>query len=457
MARLTIALERKAQIALKEESTENTIEAHASTDYLRHSGAALQPAKKNSFADDMNRGVAASEHVYLGQSGGLALPEVAVRPSGSVGGLSELDGVLKGLMGSVESSASTTVNDAGATVGGTTLTDGSNVDVGDNLYFVTSNAVGQIATVSTNDVTFSPPLTVAPTNGETVVLGKQFRSADVLPTYTAVKDDTHTTLVMPGVVINDGSFSFTPAETVKAGFTGLASGKRSFASTALQAGATIATDTTTDLNPGGASRFNIDGGPINITVGVGTGDEEVVQLTAISGETLTHGALVNAHSDQDEVSSEIVTPTRTGTQLTGVKGSVLIGYTWNSADYQLAADVRSCNVTVNNAYARETDYGNEDENAAFRQGLREVTWDITMRMSQASVALLGQVDSQLTVSICVWAGNAAGRVFSVGSLKVVGEFPTMSAGNAGEKLLTFTGRSLEFTALGSDDVRVAML
>lgn len=457
MARLVTALERKAQIALKEESTENTIEAHAVTDYVRHAGASLQPVSKNAFADDMNRGVAASEHVYLGQSGGLTLPEVAVRPSGSVGGTSELDGILKGLMGSVESSASTTVDDAGATAFGCTLADGSNVDVGDLLYFATTNEVAQILTVATNDVTYSPKLSVAPTNGEVVVLGKQFRSADVLPTFTAVKDDSHASLTMPGVVLNDGTFSFTPAETVKAGFTGLASGKRSFSGTSLQAGATIATDTTTDVAAGTGGRFNVDGGAIDIAVGVGTVDEEIVSLTSVSGDTLTHAALANAHADTDEVSASILTPTHTGTQLTGVKGKVLINTSWNGLETTVSASVRSCSMTVNNAYARETDYGNEDENAAFRQGLREVTWNIAMRMDQASIDLLGQIDSQLTISVCVWAGNAAGRVFAVGSLKVVGEFPEMSAGNAGEKILTFTGRSLEYTASGSDDLRISLL
>lgn len=457
MGRLNISLERTSQIALKKENDENVIESHAAGDYLRHAGASLAPTSKNSFADDMSRGVAAVEHVYLGQSGALSLPEVAVRPSGSVGGTSELDGVLEGLMGSVESSSSTTVNDASATVGGCTLTDGSDVDVGDLLYFVTSNEVAQIDTVSTNDVTFSPPLTAAPTNSEVVVLGKQFRSADVLPTYTAVKDDSHVSLVMPGVVINAGSFSFTPAETVKAGFEGLASGKRSFAGTTKQSGGTTSTDTTTELNAGGGSRFNVDGGPIDIVLGVDTVNEETVSLTSISGDTLTHAALASDHSDQDEVSASILVPTHTGTQLTGVKGKVLIGYAWSGSSYTYSASVRSCTMSVNNAYARETDYGNEDENAAFRQGLREVTWSVDVRLDQAAVALLGQVDSQLTISICVWGGNAAGRVFSVGSLNVVGEFPTLSAGSAGEKILSFTGRALEATTGISDEVRIALL
>lgn len=457
MARLSTALERKSAIALKEEGTENTIEAHAAGDYVRHAGASLQPVSKNTFSDDMNRGVAASEHIYLGQAGALTLPEVAIRPSGSVGGTSELDGVLKGLMGSVESSASTTVNDAGATAFGCTLTDASNVDVGDLLYFTTTNEVAQILTVSTNDVTYSPKLSAAPTNGEVVVLGKQFRSADALPTFTGVKDDSHTSLVMPGIVINDGNFSFTPAETVKAGFSGLASGKRSFSGTSPQVGATIATDTTTDVEGGTGGRFNVDGGAIDIVVGVGTVNEEIVSLTSVSGDTLTHAALANGHADGEEVSASILTPTHTGTQLTGVKGKVLINTAWNGIETTVSASVRSCSVSVNNAYARETDYGNENENAAFRQGLREVTWNIAMRMDQASIDLLGQVDSQLTIAVSVWAGNAAGRIFAAGSLKVVGEFPEMSAGNAGEKILTFTGRSLEKTAQGSDDVRLSLL
>lgn len=457
MARVSTALERLAKIALKEESTENTIEAHGVGDYIRHAGAALQPASKNSFAEDMDRGVAASEHVYLGQSGALTLPEVAIRPAGSVGGTSELDGVLKGLLGSVESSASTTVNDAAATVGGCTVTDGANVDVGDLLYFATSNEVAMVDSVSTHDLTFSPPLSVAPTDTEVVVLGKQFRSADELPTYTAVKDDSHVSVVMPGVVINTGNFSFTPAETVKAGFTGLASGKRSFAGTTLQDGDSLAGSTTTSGIAGTGTRFNLDGGSIKLTLGVDTANTEEVTASSITNDVITHSATSNTHSDQDQFSAYLPTPTHTGTQLTGVKGKVLIGYTYAGVTSSYSASVRSCSLAVNNAYARETDYGNEDENAAFRQGLREVSWEVTIRLDQEAVSLLGQVDSQLTAAICVWAGNAAGRVFAVGSIKVVGEFPTLSAGAAGEKLLTFSGRALERTEAGSDDVRIALL
>ncbi len=262
------------------------------------------------------------------------------------------------------------------------------------------------------------------------------------------------------MVLNGVTLDFAPNELVKITVDAPGCGKRSFAGTSTISGAYSGGESSITLASGEGVRFSVDGGSIKVTVDPGGANEETVTVTSISGDTLTiSGTLANSHSDGDEIGFYSVTPTHTGTPLSGVHGSAIIDINHNGVQTRLALPLRSCSVKETNGYVWSRDYGSDHRNVYERESdnPREVMWSPTVRLTQEAISLLGLADGDVTGSILVWAGNTAGDILAVGSRKVEWSIPEFSASPTSLSTLKIDGRALESSDGGADEIRIATL
>ncbi len=456
MARPSQARQRLTRFFCVEESTSFTLETHAAGDAVRHSGVQLSTPRPKTFAEDADKGVAASEAIYQQRESSLSYPSSPVRASGSVGTAGELDPVLKGLLGSKAAVTSTTVNDTSPTTTQVDLASVSGMQAGDLIWFDDIKELSIIESISGNTVTLAVPLSTAPSNGETVHAGIQYRPADELPTYSCIVDYEHLEVLAAGHVWNEGTVEFPANDVVKFSGSTVGSGKRSMAGTATGSGS-LGSSTIT-LATGHGKRFSIEGGQIRITLDPGGANEESHTVTAVSGDTLTISGTLAATHTNVEISYQAITPTHTGSPVATTAGVLAIE---SPAGTRLAVPVREASVQVSNGYVLEGDaLTAEKASVAYRQGAnpREVTWSVTARLTQEMVAALRDADDEVAGAIVIWAGGTAGSIVAAGSLRVQWDVPEIDSGGTGDLVtLTLTGRAIEASDGAADEVRIAMI
>lgn len=459
MARPNQALGRRSKLALVEEAVARTLELHATGDFLRHLGASMQLPRNRELHADVDKGVAASAFSELGIEAKLGFPAY-VRPSGAVGGAAELDAVLKGAFGATSTPGATTEDGGSSTTELLDVVDASAYTAGDILWLVTTGEAVQIESIAANAITPTIPMSAAPTANEVVNSGKQFTPADDLPTFSAYVDDDHVQRAAAGAIINGLSVSFAANELLRATIETDLCGKRSLAGTAALEGVHNIAAGTLTLEPGQGARFSVDGGNIRVTVDPGGANEETHTVDGVSGDDLSLvGTLANEQADATEVSFYSITPTHTGTPVSGIHGAAVFDLVYNSVSTRFACPLRACDFKLTNGYVLSADYGSEFRNVAERENEnpREALWTPTLRLTQQAVTLFGLADQFVSGAILVWAGNSAGNIFALGSRKVQWEIPEFETPPGGLGTLKINGRALESSDGQADEVRGAYL
>ena len=460
MTRPQIARGRTRCFAFVEEATAFTLQEHAATNFVRHEGASIEFGVEEEAREDRCGGLAPDFMIQKGKNGSWAFPENHLCPSGSVGGTSEYDALLKLWAGSVASVASTTVTSG--TASAVVLGSIANLVVGDLLYFATTNEVGQVDTITTgtSTVTLKPALSKSPTGTEVVVIGKQFRPAasdDTILTASVYIDEDHAQRAAAAAAVNEGSISFAKGESVKAAFSGPLSGQRSYAGTTPLKTGVNDSATTFELNDGEAGKFSVEGGDVYALIGT-----EVVKVTAVSNTlhtlTVTRGQKSTgaaAHLANAEISPYFITGTKVGNPVVGIAGGAVL----EADGERYVPKLQSASMTVANNIVPDSDYGFGYDNHFRRDGARprSCTWEMELRFDQEAQRIFGAAARKVELSVCLWAGNAAGSVVAIGSRKVHMEIPSRSDAGGEDITLTISGTALASAAGADDEFRAALL
>lgn len=459
MARPTQSIGRRSKLFLVEESTAQTLQAHAAGDAIRTLGATLSAPRPRELHGDSDKGVAANSYSPMGIETQLGF-SANVRPSGSVGGAAELDPVFDGALGASSTPGATTEDGGSSTTTQLDVVDASGYTAGDILWLVTTGEAVLIESIATNAITPAIPLSTAPTSGETVNSGKQFTPANDLPTFSAYLDDDHMQRAAAGIILNGLTLSWEPNGLVKATVDAPGCGKLSHAGTAALEGVHNIGVGALTLEAGQGLLFDVSGGNIKVTVDPGGANEETHTVTAVSGDTLTlSGTLANQQADATEVSFYDVTPTHTGDPVSGIHGAAIFELTYNSTTTRFALPLRAAEVKETNGYVFSRDYGSEHRNVAERESEnpREVMWSATVRLTQEAAKLIKLARTDLTGAICVWGGTTAGEIIAGGSRKVQWSVPDIDSAPGGLSTIKIEGRALESTDGAADEVRLALL
>lgn len=447
---------------VKKETTFGTIEDPTATDHVRIAQSFSIGRKKARKPDNAKGDNAApTEPFDLDSFTEWALAEGNVRPSGVLGTAPEFDALLEAALGTKTSPAlTTTVSDASPGVSDADLASVTGLAVGDLIRFGTSGHVRRVTAIATLNVTWEPALPAAPTNGEAVTSGCNYKpAADYETSLTMLRDLRSAVEVYPGCWVNEATFKFRRDEWLLAGFTGQGCGKR------VRIGDALITDAPLGIGAATANVTADEGELFDVSEGSWYGllESEVVKITARSNDalTITRGQKSTAaasHAAGTELQPYRPTPTLVGKAITGITG-YLYTVDKDGSSTPRATTFEEAEVKVANGFEARREFGSATAFGFCRTSPhRAVTVAITGKLRRLHGVLRDAASAGRKVGVVLVCGSTSGYICSIVLPRVVfdaGAIP--DSPENGDAMITLTGTAYASDSTKDDEISIGFL
>ena len=447
---------------VKKETTFGTIEDPTATDHVRISqGFSIGRKKARKWDNDKRDNAAPTTSFDLDSTTEWALAEGNVRPSGVLGTAPEFDALLEAALGSKTSPAlTTTISDASPAVDNADLASVAGLAVGDLIRFGTSGHIRRLTAIASLNVTWEPALPAAPTNGEAVTAGVNYKPvADYETSLTMLRDLRNHVEIFPGCWVNEATFKFKRDEWLLAGFSGQGCGK------AVRIGDALITDAPLTIGAATANVTADEGELFDVSEGAWYGqlESEVVKITGKTNDalTITRGQKSTAaasHAAGTELIPYRPTPTLVGKAITGITG-YLYTVDKDGSSTPRATTFEEAEVKVSNGFEARREFGSQYAIGFFRAGaVRQVTVAITGKLRRLHGILRDAASAGRQVGLVLTGGSTAGYICAIVLPRVVfdaGAIP--DSPENGDAMITLTGTAYASAPTLDDQLSVGFL
>lgn len=383
-------------------------------------------------------------------------------PSGTNGVAPDFTDALErgfGRMHTVAADAVTT----GATTTVIPVADGTLYEVGDAIGW--TNALGEVevtfvASISTNDLTVSPPFSAAPADSDVLLGSVNYKPANQLGILTLTKVLDNIVSVGTGAFVNDVSFEFpgTAEGTVTFGGnfkTSYTSGVSAVAGGGINNAVTAITVTT-----GHGKRFKPNTRVLLSAEGANT--DEVVLITAVVGDVLTvtraqASTVASAHAAGAVIGPYQPASTVAGSPVSGTVGEFILLGLQGATRALSTAEIMSMTLSLTNNGSLRNDAFGTDSASGFQVQKREITFSLTLHLKQEVVKVYNQAVNFEQQEFMIQLGKIAGYICAAKVNKAEVTIPTLDGGGDEDVVVTLDGGGYAALSAGNDECYVSYL
>ncbi len=459
----TFAAGYREIVFLSKETTYGTIVHPAATDAVQHMKGSFEYSQERVNRLDKTSNRSIRERITHRKEVTWSL-ELYALPSGSSGTAPDItDGLEYGMGSKVTTTDVLTHASTPCTTTSLVLVAGGTASGG----HVVGQAVGWanpagdlevsfITVIATDTLTIAPAFSSVPAVGATIKGGVHYKLADVLGTLTITRVLDNFQTVYPGCFVNDLNLTFTGVGEGMITIGGMGQTEYSSGSSALSVAALIGATSMT-VTVGDGPKFQPNTRVLINAEGANT--EEVVLITAVSGDVITTtraqaGTSASAHGISAVIGPYEPSRTLAGSPVSGTVGEFVIDGTSSA---RTTYKMTEASITLNNqGTLRNTEFGT-DKASGFFVNKRNVEFTSTLWLEKGQAALYNTAKIFTAQKIMIQLGKTIGSTVAVRMPRAEFMIPKVEAPDDAEVLVPFTGIALGSVALGNDELVISFM